>query len=77
MKLVALSVLVVSMIATITPSQAEIMCTLQGCFETGRRIFLSGSNAYPGMTVINRRQGEKDFGKPVRINRVYQGGSKQ
>ena len=53
-------------------AQAEIMCTHnRGCWETGKRIFRTGGvHGYPGRIIINRRDGQKDSGKPIRIRCV-------
>jgi hypothetical protein len=62
-----------ALILAATTAQAEIICTQhRGCWETGKRILLSSgnNNIRPGMTVINHRSGQKDSGKPVRIQRV-------
>jgi hypothetical protein len=64
----AVAVLVSAPYAT----QAEIICTnYGGCWETGKRIFRNGGRISPGMTITNRRDGHKDSGKPIRIQRVY------
>jgi hypothetical protein len=62
-----------ALILAATTAQAEIICTQhRGCWETGKRIFLS-SSVRPGQTVINHRSGQKDSGKPIRIRRVFYG----
>src|SRR5262245_53544852 len=50
-----------------TTAQAEIMCTQhRGCWETGLRIFRDGG-VNRQTVIINRRDGQKDSGKPIRI----------
>ena len=45
-----------------TTAQAEIVCTNhRGCFETGGRIFRTGGRVIVGQTIINHRDGQKDW----------------
>jgi hypothetical protein len=61
----------VALVAMVSTSYAEIICTPRGCWETGGRIFRNGGRMTPGMTIVNQRDGHKDSGKPIRIRRVY------
>jgi len=56
-----------ALIVIATQANAEIMCTQhRGCWETGLRIFNDGG-VNKQTVIINRRDGQKDSGKPIRL----------
>jgi hypothetical protein len=55
-------------LALATSARTEIMCSQhRGCWETGKRIFRTGGVMQHSMTIVNKRDGQKDSGKSIRI----------
>ena len=69
MKTLVIATLALATLAAVTTAQAEIICTNQSCWETGKRIYRNGGAA-TGLPYMNHR----DDGRPkkrVRILREF------